>query len=88
MHPHETCRTVPGNKLSQSYVWTSDGTPDGVNVTLGWCDLVPALAEAGDADLALRPTAETGYEMPVKMGMASLRHNPFAVIGTCRRYPH
>jgi hypothetical protein len=48
---------------------------------LGWCELVPALAEVGDAILklvALRPTAETGHEMPVRMAMASLNRNPFA----------
>jgi hypothetical protein len=78
---HETCRTVSENKLSHEYVRTSDGTPDGVIVPLGWCELVPALAEAGEADLklmALRPTAETGHEMPVGMGMASLKHQLLA----------
>jgi hypothetical protein len=55
----------------------SDSTADGVNVNSGWCELVPALAEAGNAILklvALRPTAETGHEMPVRK--ASLNRNP------------
>ena len=92
MRSHETCRTVPKNKLSHEYVWSSDGAPDGVIVTLGWCELVPALAEAGDADLklmALRPTAETGHEMSVRMqnGRVSLK-TTFLHSVICRRHPH
>ncbi|KAF7671473.1 hypothetical protein GT037_010548, partial [Alternaria burnsii] len=55
-----------------------------LNNILGWWESVPALAEAGVALLklmALRPTAGTGHEMPVKSGMAFASMSP--VMRTC-----